>query len=580
MERREFLGWGASVAAGTWARGPWAFADTATVGDKSDPFDREGTFQVREGQLPNDLEGHLFIISPKHDEPGRPSFNGDGIVTRIDFGGSEPRFIQRVLKTPCYYADRAVAGSLVHRFRDRGIVRMSLTLGVRNQLNTALVASRDRLYATFDAGRPWEIDPISLKLVTPLGANDQWLAATPGIPGITENQPFPVFFSSAHAVVDRYTDELFTVNYGNIGLGAKIFTRVVRRVGDCGIETFDLVDRAGRPIKIEQSMHQMGLSQNYLVLADCSVRIEPEQLLNTEMSRPSDPVTRLFFVRRGDLRAGRNALAVEVKIPREMAHFTVDYEERNGMVVLHGAHISGADPSEWIRKSDRLWPSGGLPSRQALGQLTSPSDRAPVARYAIDPRVGKVTGQPNLVWHESAWGWALETHDAGIDRLDRIFWNTLGYDPALLTERIVRMYGRHPFRSVALSQLPREAVPGGIFRVDAQGEYRVGDGYTFPRGVGNSSPQLLGSHYLGVLMQVGTVNELWILRANALQEGPVCRLGSKNFQPGFTIHTHWMDSLRSAPAGERVSVRRDLRARVPFGLGKVFERSVFPYFDA
>jgi carotenoid cleavage dioxygenase-like enzyme len=145
------------------------------------------TLEVRSGAIPADLKGHLFWVAPMPQGQGTHTFNGDGMVYRVDFGAaSQPRIKSRLLRTPCYYVDRAVKG-FPHGFSNRGVTRFSITLGARNQLNTALLPMRDRLLVTFDAGRPWEIDPQSLDLVTPVGWNDEWKAAPPQIPGITKD---------------------------------------------------------------------------------------------------------------------------------------------------------------------------------------------------------------------------------------------------------------------------------------------------------------------------------------------------------------------------------------------------------
>lgn len=75
------------------------------------------------GQLPDDWQGRLFVISPVGDLDSdtigdtpvvlpsangwTPLFNGDGMVYRLDFDSPGATWSAKIVKTPCYYADRA-----------------------------------------------------------------------------------------------------------------------------------------------------------------------------------------------------------------------------------------------------------------------------------------------------------------------------------------------------------------------------------------------------------------------------------------------------------------------------------------
>ncbi len=180
------------------------------------------------GNLPADLYGHVFMVAPTGtiDSSGLPYTNGDsllcgdGMIYRLDFDcQGEVRLTTRIAKPPDYYADKATYhGSKYdkYRFRNHGITRFSLSLGVRNQLNTAFLPmkflpqdSQERLLITYDAGRPYEIDTQTLEVVTQEGANQEWQSELSGY-----NPPFPAFLSTAHPAFDPHTQKMFTVNYG------------------------------------------------------------------------------------------------------------------------------------------------------------------------------------------------------------------------------------------------------------------------------------------------------------------------------------------------------------------------------
>ncbi len=183
---------------------------------------------IIEGKLPEDLQGHVFIVAPAGSvdsgglpyPDGTPIFNGDGMVYRIDFNAhaqQQAKITTRMAKTPCYYADEATkpGGKYEkYRFQNHGLTRFSMALGVRNQLNTAFLKfktsqdANDRLLVTYDAGRPYEIDTETLEVVTPVGANAEWR------PEVSLSMPFGPVLSTAHPFFDAETNEMFTVNYG------------------------------------------------------------------------------------------------------------------------------------------------------------------------------------------------------------------------------------------------------------------------------------------------------------------------------------------------------------------------------
>jgi Retinal pigment epithelial membrane protein len=188
---------------------------------------------VKSGQIPTDWYGHVFVTSPAgsvdsgglpfpagSNEAGSPIMNGDGYFFRFDLLPGKVHLLTNLLKPACYYADEAAKqgnsnglGFLYH-FYNMGLTRMAIDLGSRNLLNTAVAPFKfpgdpaPRLLACYDAGRPWEIDPSTLQVITPIGANNEWTASTPSF-----LFPFPIVQSTAHPSFDAATKELFLVNF-------------------------------------------------------------------------------------------------------------------------------------------------------------------------------------------------------------------------------------------------------------------------------------------------------------------------------------------------------------------------------
>ena len=185
------------------------------------------------GEIPGDWYGEVFVASPAgtvnsgglpyketDQEYGSPIMNGDGYTYRFSLSPLGVAVQTRLMKPPCYYADLATntndgpeKGELFS-FRSMGLTRMSLDLGARNELNTAITPFRfkqdlhARMLACYDAGRPWEIDIENLNLISAIGYNSEYIATTPDY-----LFPFPVIQCTAHPSFDPYTQELFIVNF-------------------------------------------------------------------------------------------------------------------------------------------------------------------------------------------------------------------------------------------------------------------------------------------------------------------------------------------------------------------------------
>lgn len=146
-----------------------------------------------------------------------------------------------MIKTPDYYADLALETEPKYQawpnyqqstFKDAALTRLSLSLGGRNYLNTAWLPLKpkqgdsERLLVTWDAGRPYEIDPCSLGLIAPVGLSKDWKPVLEmtrlsrrfkNLPGLSQlfpifSQVFPMILATAHPVYDEHEDAIYLVN--------------------------------------------------------------------------------------------------------------------------------------------------------------------------------------------------------------------------------------------------------------------------------------------------------------------------------------------------------------------------------
>lgn len=205
------------------------------------------TLNLKEGTLPDDWSGHVFINSPAgtvnsgglpypagSHEAGSPIMNGDGYVFRFDLMADRVQVQTALMKPPCYYTDEATkAGNTngfgeLYSFYNCGLSRLSPLLGARNELNTAVQPVKfqgddyPRMIACYDAGKPWEFNPQSLKMMTAIGNNREYVFATP-----EKLFPLPVIQTTAHPIYDPHTKEFFVVNFYHSPVQNNVFERAL-----------------------------------------------------------------------------------------------------------------------------------------------------------------------------------------------------------------------------------------------------------------------------------------------------------------------------------------------------------------
>lgn len=622
---------------------------TTASRDELDP--ERAKLQIVEGKLPDDLYGHLFMAAALPYGDGTPVINGDGMIYRFDFDGAGVRLKTRIAKTPCYYADQATTRNNQYKkyaFHNAGLTRLGL-LGSRNQVNTAFLPLNERrLLVTFDAGRPYEIDPETLELLTPVGANHEWIA---GVPQVIARGPFPTFFSVAHPSFDAHTGEIFTVNYRNLisqlpqpitwGVRKLIknfgdFTDLIRWKGEGELERWRLELPDGSPVTIKQSLHQIGITQDYVVLMDAGFRIELGQILSLFLintvgkgihvpdlierfvfsrflpSRRQLPYTILYIVCRADLQRGgsveepRRLQARKVVFEPEAAHFIIDYENPSGCIRLHLAHNCAWDATEWLHKGSKPACSS-VPIRQDLhGMIVGPMDINLLGRYIIDGESGTVLKSQKISDPKYTWSPSLYTQcaDKTSGQIESIYWSSWGFSWELLTKRIYKSYKDYKHREIPLEKLPTEAQPVGLLHLDAA-SMQIVDGYQLPAGRFVSSPQFVGrreskggsndGYIVCVVLSDDestpevSKDEVWIFDAAKLAQGPVCRLEFRSkpelpsFSFGLTLHTTWLPELKQRTSSYHIPVRKDYEELVnkqPQKVKDLFEKEVYPHFKS
>ena len=533
------------------------------------------TFNAFEGTLP-ELDGYAFVMGPIPWGDGTPIFNGDGALMRFGIQSGELSVKTRRVLTPCALLDDASQGT-PYAYQNRALIRESSAFGARNFLNTAPIPTFDgRLMATYDAGRPWEISPDLLELTVPLGTHDQW---RPMIPPLTNAQRFQSqSMSTAHPTYDPHTREMFSVNFAPLvpGLSAEPFFDVMWWGDDGVVNCAPIVDEQGAPCIITMSCHQMHVTERYVVLIDSAVLVEPEQLFGQDVTRPQSAVTPIWVVPRADLQNGQPVTAQLYTVPCESAHFLAAYDDSEGLELLL-VHQCSSDPSEWVRPDDRQAHNGQTVHSDYVGLPVSGADRLWLGKYRIDTERKEVELE-NALHGDKLWGITLWTQDprAGQHQLGEGWWVCQGWRPELYTERIMDVYQQQEHRTLKIDEMPSEAQPTRLLRIDHQSleiidEYMLDDGYvplppTFLPASDNDRILTTGegSGSVLTLVQGPEGSELWFFDALDLAKGPIAKARHDDLAFGFTLHSAWLPSLAPPSASYMRSVIDELSERFSF----------------
>ncbi|MGD2183774.1 carotenoid oxygenase family protein [Lusitaniella coriacea] len=663
------------------------------------------------GELPQDLNGHVFITAPVGSvtsdglpyPDGTPITNGGGMVYRFDFDKPGKVFASaKLVKPPCYYADDATQPGTQYekyKFNNFGMGRFSWSLGLKNELNTAFLPMRfageenNRLLVCWDGGRPYEIDPVSLATITPLGSNKEWRPEA--------QTPFKFVFkpvmSSAHPYFDiRAKDEnnqpspaAFTVNYGKslktilktlpcpfelFGLPsfldracnntANFIERDRARKGFCSqflqwlwqliltpiswiaeriadmkdivylirwdgkgdVERWTIVKEDGSPMTILQTMHQIGVTENYILFMDTAFQFGIGQLLNNPLpnnpgaerllraliTSPQLPDAILYIVRRSDLKNGqypaRGGSEVKVKarkvvIPREAIHFLENYENPDNQIVLHIGHVCAWEGSEWVHTYDTFAsnPSQLVPPR-VRGMISEEMDISYVGRYVLDGETGEILKQDVIKDFTCTWGISFFAYRTDPQtgmmpaKLDNIYWTSLGLWEESLTHFLWDLTKDYPYRTVSPEDLllyGEEGVQPCVFRVyTAEDSIEIRDRFQFPDEFMVNSIQFIPcgtaeddstKGYISCTVFSPNHNELWIFDGENLAQGPLCKLSHPSFDFGFTTHSTWLPAIAPRTAAYNINVRQDydplVKAKKNPQIEQLFETEVYPHFE-
>ncbi|MEN0048595.1 MAG: hypothetical protein AAF806_16155, partial [Bacteroidota bacterium] len=416
----------------------------------------------------------------------------------------------------------------------------------------------------------------------------------------------------------RKVSSLFVMIFFIVGdwiYGKKNGTFILRWK-DNEVQRWKIVDaKTGKPVIIDQCMHQNNLSKDYLVLSDAAFKFSADILLTNpfphdqKMDRflreltaiPQMPETPLYIIKRSDLNANSTTVkAHKIVIDLELVHFSMNYENPNGKITLHTAHNAAACAAEWIRPYDELV----LEREEGIYENTiglmayGEMDIGRIGKFLVDAEKGEIikrekiylTGSEGGAENKGAHTWGIALHTFRdiisstkvVDEVKQVYWQSYGTDPRFLTKFIEGLYQDYEHRIIPVAELiekNREQVPFCLLRQDTS-TMSVPDFYLFQfnenlrslqfiprdrRGQDTTDIDLSMDGYIFCTMVNGTddlnldeyTREVWIFDAADLKTGPICKLSHPDMNYAFTIHSTWMENCKSQVSPYQVNIRED-----------------------
>lgn len=592
-------------------------------------FTRE-PLHVLAGKLPPDLHGHVFVAGPSVSE-GSPALASDGLVLRLDFDGAHATFSSSIMETPSYVAREPVNAGKTSRgpltrylneFRETTLSDVSIALGAQEAPNTApfLVQGENMMLVTTDAGRPWAIHPMTLEAYTPLGYLREWKPAigTPWTFPLLQSTAHPAFaFEHPVAISEApgagQKPRLFLTNHAPKWPLGEGWTHLVSwDTWENRLHHWSLIDAAtGKPV-VTQSLHQIAVTRDYVVLLDSnfpvnfwSIAVQSalpgmtrlQRLVSRLTSEPSYPQAVFWVVKRSDLRPSPGTLLPDdpPRIPAYRfqsggggLHFAARYENPDDVITIVVGHSPTEDLSHTIQEGDLLINGNRAQAYQQGMPTAVPVTRSSLGVHHIDMR--RRTIESKLHSHDDyTWGLTvfsntglingeLETNlKLYLDEVPRepppggeppgginwgipedelaIYFNSDGFTADMVPEFIYQMY--KPIVGDREGMPIREGRAASFFKFFVNsGRF---EGYVLPTGWFGFAPQFVPSiklpmvpYWKGYVVALvvsdptpnlppdSTGDEVWIFDSEDIAKGPICRLGSKNFDIGMTLHTTYL----------------------------------------
>jgi carotenoid cleavage dioxygenase-like enzyme len=574
-----------------------------TVWNK-DTVDSQFDLNCISGELPEDIEGSLFIAqclgSPK------AFMVGETNIVRLEFDRARVKLTNRRMMTPASLAYRNLYQTK-YKFDFLGLMYLSPGVGMFSYTEGMYLLPDARIAVTSDIDRPWVIDRTELRTETPIGRRDEWLPMLNDSAGEALGKLF-AGYNTSHAIqVDHYTGEVFLVNFLKKQSNGEHPVYLIRWDGQGSFERWLVVDEVGKPIEIEQSIHELVFSKDYILLTDTAFVTDTEIFFPWKSAPlPRDKTVIYAIVRRELKHDSKTVVARRMEVNEACIHLVAEYDNPDDSVTVYMLHTPATNTAELIREHDRDL-NGQYFSKSLIGYGTLPVlDLSSIGKHILNMKQGKVTSSQYLSQLPYTWGPYLYTY-AGAKTApfhgQDLFVMFKGFSKDILPERIFHAYKNIGSRRVALDQM---VVGNGlqhnnsICRI-ATNDLKIIDAYVFPdrallltmaylesKDKNHPGYLLAGVVTESVVDGVSSGHEYWLFRADDLARGAICKLGHPELNNSTLFHGVYIPTLSAKHARNdaplyHISLRDDFSEDELKNWGdeilSVFREVIWPYFD-
>ena len=524
---------------------------------------RDFELQVVAGTWPEDISGDVVFSSPVNSGQLPYAIFDWGAICRLSLDpgtrdAAPGRFAwqTRTVQTP----GKRLYDRHPELF-DPGVVGYTSPFGPPNSSNTAPLPWGNRLFTTWDAGRPVELHPETLEFVAEVGHVDTWGGNSMQMGGV-----LPFLFSSAHPVADPERDCLWTVKLEPVfepTFGMRPSLVCWDRADGTQVRHWPLDG-----ITFPGSIHTVSQTRDWVILCD-SGNFKPDagEMLGGERSETIDRESPMWLIRKDQLdgvASGTPIRPICVTIAPPSGHYYARWDDSDGIsIVWEGMDLM--DLGLYLRPDDL--DVNGNPVDPALAGLYNMA-MAPetITEVLIDPERATVrhVGTFRSDWafnlQLSAMDWSTEGMSA--PTLHHVTYQ--GCRPGNISQRAAELYADR-----IDTDLLREDTPGSLCSFDrpsmelrGRWEYPdLGDHITSPafapRGAapGSYAGGEPGGHDGYVVQPVCNDNgfRVDVFDAANVSAGPVATLAGTNRETiPLVLHSAWMPAFSGLADAERL----------------------------
>eukprot|EP01024_Parvocaulis_polyphysoides_P017979 TRINITY_DN17933_c0_g3_i1.p2 TRINITY_DN17933_c0_g3~~TRINITY_DN17933_c0_g3_i1.p2 ORF type:complete len:147 (-),score=16.02 TRINITY_DN17933_c0_g3_i1:10-450(-) len=122
-----------------------------------------------EGQIPDDIEGTLFrngagLFQRAGVRVAQP-FDGDGMINKFSIKQGKVHYMNKFVRTQEYLKEEECGKFIFRTLFSKTFPHNKNPFHIKQVANTSVLQWAGKLFAMFEIGPPYELDPITLKTI-------------------------------------------------------------------------------------------------------------------------------------------------------------------------------------------------------------------------------------------------------------------------------------------------------------------------------------------------------------------------------------------------------------------------------